>query len=192
MRLNLRLEASVYANCSSSSFTSRSRNLHGCPCGYLLGGMKTGANGASPVCTCTAPQIRRYLAKISGPLLDRIDIHIEVPRLSSEELMSKRVGESSATVRRRVIKAREKQLARMGTCNGHMKAKELREHCDMDAATKDLLKAAIAQFNLSGRGYDRILKVSRTIADLEGEEKIEMHHVAEAINYRAFDRKLFG
>ncbi len=106
--------------------------------------------------------------------------------------MGKRVGESSATVRRRVVKAREKQLNRMGRCNGQMKAKELREHCDMDSSTKDLLKAAIAQFNLSGRGYDRILKVSRTIADLEDGEKIEMHHVAEAINYRAFDRKLFG
>ncbi len=88
--------------------------------------------------------------------------------------------------------AREKQLLRMGGCNGGMKAKELREHCEMDASTKDLLKAAIAQFNLSGRGYDRTLKVSRTIADLEGAANIEMHHVAEAINYRAFDRKLFG
>ncbi|BCM88408.1 competence protein ComM [Abditibacteriota bacterium] len=128
--------------------------------------MQTDSKGATTVCTCTAPQIRRYLAKISGPLLDRIDIHIEVPRLSSEELMSKRTGESSCAVRRRVVRAREKQLARMGRCNGQMKAKELREHCDMDSGTKDLLKAAIAQFNLTGRGYDRILKVSRTIADM--------------------------
>ncbi len=154
--------------------------------------MKTELGGGARHCTCTAPQIRRYLAKISGPLLDRSDIHIEVPRLSSEELMGKRAGESSATVRRRVVKAREKQLLRMGGCNGGMKAKELREHCEMDGSTKDLLKAAIAQFNLSGRGYDRTLKVSRTIADLEGAQQIEMHHVAEAINYRAFDRKLFG
>ncbi len=80
----------------------------------------------------------------------------------------------------------------MGRCNGQMKVKELREHCDMDSGTKDLLKAAIAQFNLSGREYDRILKVSGTIADLEDAPQIEMHHVAEAINYRAFDRKLFG
>lgn len=83
-------------------------------------------------------------------------------------------------------------MARMGGCNAQMKAREMREFCEMDSATKDLLKAAIAQFNLSGRGYDRILRVSRTIADLEGAEGIEMHHVAEAINYRAFDRKLFG
>ena len=166
--------------------------MNPCPCGHLLGGMKADPNGGTRHCTCTAPQIRRYLAKISGPLLDRIDIHIEVPRLSSDELMSKRAGESSAIVRRRVVAAREKQLARMGGCNGQMKAKELREHCEMDSSTKDLLKAAIAQFNLSGRGYDRTLKVSRTIADLEGAANIEMHHVAEAINYRAFDRKLFG
>ncbi len=166
--------------------------MNPCPCGHLLGGMKTDGNGGGKHCTCTAPQIRRYLAKISGPLLDRIDIHIEVPRLSSDELMSKRAGESSAAVRRRVVAAREKQLTRAGGCNGGMRAKELREYCEMDSATKDLLKAAIAQFNLSGRGYDRTLKVSRTIADLEGAQNIEMHHVAEAINYRAFDRKLFG
>ena len=166
-----------------------------CPCGFLLGGTPTGSPSEKP-CTCTAPQIRRYLSRISGPLLDRIDIHIEVPRLSSEELMGKRTSESSATVRRRVQSARAQQTARMSgtsvSCNARMKAKELREFCEMDGATKDLLKTAISQFGLSGRGYDRILKVSRTIADLEGAENIEMHHVAEAINYRAFDRKLFG
>jgi len=170
--------------------------MNPCPCGHLLGGMKTDANGGGAHCTCTAPQIRRYLAKISGPLLDRIDIHIEVPRLSSDELMSKRTGETSATVRRRVVTARERQRERMRdlglSCNAAMGSKAMREFCEMDAGTKDLLKAAIAQFNLSGRGYDRTLKVSRTIADLEGAQNIEMHHVAEAINYRAFDRKLFG
>ena len=110
--------------------------------------------------------------------------------------MSKRTGESSATVRRRVVTARERQRERMRdhglSCNAAMGSKAMREFCEMDGSTKDLLKAAIAQFNLSGRGYDRTLKVSRTIADLEGAENIEMHHVAEAINYRAFDRKLFG
>jgi len=169
--------------------------MNPCPCGFLLGHPKDLSPLSHP-CTCTAPQIRRYLAKISGPLLDRIDIHIEVPRLSSDELMSKRTGESSATVRRRVVTARERQINRMKemgvTCNAAMGSKAMREFCEMDAGTKDLLKAAIAQFNLSGRGYDRTLKVSRTIADLEGAQNIEMHHVAEAINYRAFDRKLFG
>ncbi|RYZ85989.1 MAG: ATP-binding protein [Proteobacteria bacterium] len=166
--------------------------MYTCPCGFLLGSPK---DGGKP-CTCTAPQIRRYLSRISGPLLDRIDIHIEVPRLSSQELMGKATGETSATVRKRVVAARKIQTERMSgsgiTCNAQMKAKGLRDYCDMDTATKDLLKAAIAQFSLSGRGYDRILKVSRTIADLEESEMIQLHHVAEAINYRAFDRKLFG
>lgn len=174
--------------------------MNPCPCGNLLAGSESFGNksggGAQKPCTCSAPQIRRYLARISGPLLDRIDIHIEVPRLSHEELMGKRAGESSTTVRKRVVAARERQMARMGhegiNCNAHMKSKQLREYCDMDAGTKELLKTAINQFSLSGRGYDRILKVSRTIADLDASEKIELHHVAEAINYRAFDRKLFG
>ncbi|PQV64508.1 magnesium chelatase family protein [Abditibacterium utsteinense] len=166
--------------------------MNPCPCGFLLDGGKA----ESKPCTCTAPQIRRYLSRISGPLLDRIDIHIEVPRLSSEELMGKRAGESSSCVRKRVVAARKRQTERMRgsglTCNAQLKAKGLRDYCDMDAGTKDLLKAAIAQFSLSGRGYDRILKVSRTIADLEDAQNIELQHVAEAINYRAFDRKLFG
>ena len=172
--------------------------MNPCPCGFLLSDAPSLGKPQSGgrVCTCSAPQIRRYLSKISGPLLDRIDIHIEVPRLSSEELMGKRSGESSATVRRRVVAARARQIERMRddgiTCNARMRSAQLQKHCEMDGATKELLKAAIAQFGLSGRGYDRILKVSRTIADLEGTQNIELHHVAEAINYRAFDRKLFG
>ncbi len=168
--------------------------MNPCPCGSLLSNHERIPN-VKP-CTCTAPQIRRYLSRISGPLLDRIDIHIEVPRLSPEELMNKRGGESSAMVRGRVVAARRRQVARMGcvgvSCNAHMKAKELRQHCEMDDSTKELLKTAINQFSLSGRGYDRILKVARTIADLEAEDAVQMHHIAEAINYRSFDRKLFG
>lgn len=110
--------------------------------------------------------------------------------------MAKRAGESSATVRLRVVAAREKQRVRMSDtgigCNAQMNSQQMQEMCEMNSSTKDLLKAAINQFSLSGRGYDRILKVSRTIADLDACEKIELHHVAEAINYRAFDRKLFG
>ena len=121
-----------------------------CPCGSLLAN-PTGISDVKP-CTCTAPQIRRYLSRISGPLLDRIDIHIEAPRLSIEELMGKRTGESRATVRRRVQNARAQQTLRMkgssASCNARMKAKELREYCEMDGATKDLLKTAIAQFGL--------------------------------------------
>ena len=106
------------------------------------------------------------------------------------------LGESSACVRKRVCVDRAKQVSRLKadglSSNGQMKAKQLRQHWDMDSSTKDLLKIAINQFNLSGRGYDRILKLSRTIADLEDAKKIEIHHVAEAINYRAWNRKLFG
>jgi len=129
-------------------------------------------------------------------LLDRIDIHMEVPRLSTTELMAKSVGESSASVRTRVNAARARQVERLQedglTCNAQLRARQLRAYCHLDEATNDLLKTAINQFSLSARAYDRILKVSRTIADLEGAENIQMHHIAEAINYRTLDRKLFG
>jgi magnesium chelatase family protein len=136
------------------------------------------------------------LARISGPLLDRIDIHIEVPRLSHRELMSKSPGESSACVRERVMRARERQLNRLKgagiACNAQMGPKHLREFCQLEAGASDLLKTAIHQFGLSARAYDRILKLARTIADLDSAEGIQLHHVAEAINYRVMDRKLFG
>ena len=132
--------------------------------------------------------------KISGPLLDRIDLHIEVPRLSTQELMARSVGESSATVRERVCRARAKPVQRLAadglTCNAQLRAKQLHQHCHMDDAAQNLLKTATNQFNLSARTYDRILKVSRTIADLDDSEDIQMFHVAEAINYRTLDRKL--
>ena len=134
--------------------------------------------------------------RISGPLLDRIDIHIEVPRLSPNELMTKSMGESSATVRARVCRARARQVERLRgdnlTCNAQLRAKQLRAYCHLDAAAHDLLKTAINQFSLSARAYDRILKVARTIADLDGSDTIQLHHIAEAINYRTLDRKLFG
>lgn len=134
--------------------------------------------------------------RISGPLLDRIDIHIEVPRLSPQELMTKQIGESSTTVRERVLRAREKQTARLLedgiSCNAQMRAKHLRAHCHLDGGAHDLLKTAINQLSLSARAYDRILKVARTIADLDNAETIALHHIAEAINYRTMDRKLFG
>jgi magnesium chelatase family protein len=141
-------------------------------------------------------QIRRYLARISGPLLDRIDIHIEVPRLAPNELISKSIGESSATVRERVCRARERQIARLSpdglSCNAQLRARQLRAHCNLDDGARDLLRTAINQFSLSARAYDRILKVARTVADLDAAENIQLHHIAEAINYRTLDRKLFG
>jgi magnesium chelatase family protein len=162
--------------------------MNPCPCGYL--------GDAKRPCVCSPQQVRRYLMRISGPLLDRIDIHVEVPRLSPTELMSKNTGESSATVRDRVCRAREIQVARLSehgiTCNAQLKPRHIKEFCTLDEAARDLLKTAINQLSLSARAYDRILKVSRTIADLDNSEGIHLHHVAEAINYRTLDRKLFG
>lgn len=167
---------------------SPSENPHGCPCGFL--------GDARRQCVCNPMQIRRYLSRISGPLLDRIDIHIEVPRLSTNELMAKSIGETSATVRARVRRARDKQVQRLTpfglSCNAQLNAKTLREYCELDEGTRDLLKNAINKLGLSARAYDRILKVARTIADLDDAENIQLHHIAEAINYRTLDRKLFG
>lgn len=175
----------------SLSFPSRFQlvaAMNPCPCGYY--------GDSKRACVCSPPQIRRYLMRISGPLLDRIDIHIEVPRLSPQELMGKAVGESSATVRRRVCQARERQVARLQgdgiTCNAQLRTRHLRAHCQLDAAAHDLLRTAINQLSLSARAYDRILKVARTIADLDSSDTIQLHHIAEAINYRTMDRKLFG
>ncbi|MDQ3816001.1 MAG: ATP-binding protein [Armatimonadota bacterium] len=168
--------------------SDHSSYLHGCPCGYY-------GDSRRP-CVCSPTQIRRYLMRISGPLLDRIDIHIEVPRLSPQELMTKSIGESSATVRRRVCQARARQVERLQSdgisCNAQMRARQLRAHTHLDAAAHDLLKTAINQLAMSARAYDRILKVGRTIADLDGSDIIQLHHIAEAINYRTMDRKLFG
>jgi magnesium chelatase family protein len=162
--------------------------MNPCPCGYL--------GDAKRPCVCSPQQVRRYLMRISGPLLDRIDIHVEVPRLSPTELMSKNSGESSATVRDRVCRAREIQVVRLSehhiTCNAQLKPRHIKEYCVLDEAARDLLKTAINQLSLSARAYDRILKVSRTIADLDNSDGIHLHHVAEAINYRTLDRKLFG
>jgi magnesium chelatase family protein len=146
--------------------------------------------------------VARYLSRISGPILDRIDIHIEVPRLRPEELTGPAMGEKSASIRARVEKAREAQRkrftgdtaasARRIHGNAHMDPRHLREFCSLSDDALSLLRAAIEQMGLSARAYDRILKVSRTIADLAGEGNIGIAHVAEAIQYRALDRKFWG
>jgi magnesium chelatase family protein len=140
-------------------------------------------------------QIHKYLAKISGPLLDRIDIHIEVPRLPQEKLLQETQGESSAKIRERVMRAREIQAKRFaGTdiyFNAHMNSKQIREFCPLSSDVKDVLRSAISRLDLSARAYDRIIKVARTIADLEGSENIEVHHIGEAIQYRSLDRKFW-
>jgi magnesium chelatase family protein len=161
--------------------------MNPCPCGF---------NGdPHNECSCTPPQIQKYLAKVSGPLLDRIDIHIEVPAVRYKELASEVSGENSATIRERVKRAREAQLKRFHSrknlfCNARMESKEIRHYCKIDEHGHELLKMAITKLGLSARAYDRILKVSRTIADLEGSEEIRPEFVSEAIQYRSLDRAL--
>ena len=138
-------------------------------------------------------QIQKYISKISGPLLDRIDIHIEVPAVKFKELSSLADGESSEKLRKRVNKARQIQLQRFSNydgvhCNAQMETRLVRDICRINEESLSLLKTAIIRLGLSARAYDRILKVSRTIADLEGSEDIETHHISEAIGYRNLDR----
>jgi magnesium chelatase family protein len=139
-------------------------------------------------CSCSATAIARYQKRISGPLLDRIDIHIEVPRVDYEKLADKRQVENSTTIRQRVQAARERQLLRFGekpmTCNAEMGPSEVRDYCEVEASAEKLLKAAMQQLHLSARAYHRVLKLARTIADLAESEKIAANHVAEAVQYR--------
>jgi len=164
-------------------------SMNPCPCGFY--------NHPEKDCVCAPGNIQRYLNKISGPLLDRIDIHIEVVPVSYDELSDVRPAESSEKIRARVIIAREKQSERFRGkeqiyCNAQMSSKLIREHCEIDTAGKSLLKKAMEKLGLSARAYDRILKVSRTIADLEGSESIQSYHLAEAIQYRSLDRSGWG
>jgi magnesium chelatase family protein len=143
--------------------------------------------------TSSPAEMQRYLSKISGPLLDRIDIHIEVTPVPFEKLSDERKGESSAQIRERVTKAREKQSKRFEDIdyihyNAQMDVKQIRKFCALDENSKQLLKTAMEKLNLSARAYDRILKVSRTIADLAGVENITGDHISEAIQYRSLDR----
>ena len=147
----------------------------------------------SPI-TSSPAEMQRYLSKISGPLLDRIDIHIEVTPVPFDKLSDERKGEASVDIRKRVTKAREKQTERFEDSetvhyNAQMHVKQIRAHCKLDEASKTLLKTAMERLNLSARAYDRILKVSRTIADLEGSQDINGSHLSEAIQYRSLDRE---
>jgi magnesium chelatase family protein len=145
---------------------------------------------------CSPREIQNYLGRISGPLLDRIDLHIEVPAVKFREMTSERTGETSAQIRERVIAARTRQQQRFAgkpriTCNARMGSKELKAYCALDESTLELLKMAMSDMNLSARAYDRILKVARTIADLAGAEQIASDHVSEAIQYRSLDRQIW-
>ncbi len=146
--------------------------------------------------TSTVMEMQRYLNRLSGPLLDRIDIHIEVPKVDFEQLSDKRKGESSDEIRRRVMKARKIQEERFRESDIHYNAqmgrKDIEKHCELDATSENLLKNAMEKLNLSARAYDRILKVSRTIADLEGSSEIRPADIAEAIQYRSLDREFWN
>jgi magnesium chelatase family protein len=157
--------------------------MNPCPCGYHGSG--------SGRCVCSPAQVERYLARISGPLLDRIDIHIEVPPLNGDRLVASGPGECSAVIRQRVLAARQRQQQRFGGAltNGDMGPAALREHCAPDRAGERLLRSAVQRLGLSARAYHRVLRVARTIADLDGAERMAVEHLAEAVQYRTLDRR---
>jgi len=162
--------------------------MNPCPCGYY--------GDPSHECTCSASEIQRYMGRISGPLLDRIDIHITVPTVKFKELAKETSGEKSEKIKDRVNNARSLQRERYKDepsifCNAHMESRDVRRYCRIDEKSQSLLAMAISKQGLSARAYDRILKVSRTIADLVDSDQIEMGHIAEAIHYRTLDRKLW-
>ena len=162
--------------------------MNPCPCGYY--------SDPNNECTCTIPQIQRYRSKISGPLMDRIDIHIEVPAVKYRDLASREPGESSREIKKRIDSARKTQLNRFKGlkiyCNAQMTNRHIKKFCQIDEASQKLLELAIDKFGLSARAYARVLKVARTIADLEGQESIQPTHLSEAIQYRSLDRNLIS
>ncbi|MCS4115255.1 magnesium chelatase family protein [Salinibacter ruber] len=161
-------------------------SMNPCPCGHL--------NDPNQECVCTPAQVQRYLGKISGPLMDRIDLHVEVAPVDFDAMSAERTGESSAAVRKRVVQARERQSERFGAVealysNAQMDAQRVQEHCALNDAGQNLLRTASDRLGLSARGYTRILKVARTVADLEASASIRAEHVSEAIQYRSLDRE---
>ena len=158
--------------------------MNPCPCGYNTDPRRT--------CRCSTGEVRRYVSRLSGPLLDRIDIHVDVPALSFDDLTDQRpAGDSSAKVRAVVQEARNRQRGRFrlrNGCNAHLDTKALRKHCPMTDAARRILELALERLGLSARAYDKILRVARTIADLEAAETLEESHIAEAVQYRSLDR----
>jgi magnesium chelatase family protein len=158
-----------------------------CPCGYR--------GDPRRECQCTVPQVERYMGRISGPLLDRIDIHLEVPAVPFRELASSRPGTSSGQMREAVMAARQRQAARFGDlavrCNARMTSRQIREFCPLEPAAAELVRAAVTDLGLSARAHDKVLRVARTIADLDAAAQIGCGHVCEAINYRVLDRGLW-
>lgn len=163
-------------------------SLNPCPCGYR--------NDPRRECHCSPPQVEKYVAKISGPLLDRIDIHIEVAAVPFRELSNGAEGANSTSMREQVAAARERQADRFGHAgkqtNGQMTSRQVRQVCKLDASCRDMLEASVNESGLSARAHDKILRVSRTIADLDGNADIRQEHVAEAVNYRMLDRRFWS
>jgi magnesium chelatase family protein len=161
--------------------------MNPCPCGYL-------GDSRHP-CKCAPMQIERYMARISGPLLDRIDLHLEVPAVPFQELSAQADGTASAIMRKQVAQARQVQRDRFGAdadrLNSRMTTRQLRKFCELDAEGRGLLQVAMDELGLSARAHDRILRVARTVADLEGSTRIRSEHLVEAIGYRSLDRKLW-
>lgn len=161
--------------------------MNPCPCGFRADPRRQ--------CSCTSMQVERYLSRISGPLLDRIDIHIEVPPVPFRELADQQAGTSSAIMRDQVVAARQRQLSRFqnesSSVNGKMKPGEIRVHCKLASAAENLLKCAMEEMGLSARAHDKILRIGRTIADMEDTGEIEEHHLSEAINFRTLDRSFW-
>lgn len=185
-------EGSVTISRSSMSLTFPSRfmlaaAMNPCPCGYFTDPAKE--------CACGAHMIRKYRSRISGPLMDRIDIHIEAPAVKYNEIIGSPDGEPSEAIRGRVNQARRRQLERFAGdgvyCNGQMSVKQIRKICVLDGASQSILKIAIEKLGLSARAHDKVLKLARTIADLEGASDISSEHVAEAVQYRSLDREIF-
>jgi magnesium chelatase family protein len=162
--------------------------LNPCPCGFRGDPRRR--------CSCNPMQVEKYMAKISGPLLDRIDIHLEVPPVPFRELSDERTGSSSADMREQVVRARAIQSKRFGTdrvqLNGKMTPRQIRKYCKLEADAEALLKTAMEEMGLSARAHDKILRVSRTIADLDGSKQITAAHLSEAINYRTLDRNYWA
>lgn len=164
-------------------------SMNPCPCGYY--------NHPTKPCVCTPSQVQKYLNKISGPLLDRIDIQVEIVPVPFNDLVKESPSESSAVIRERVIRARQIQEQRFAQesgihCNAQMTPRLLQQYAQPDERGKAMLQSAMDRLNLSARAYDRILKVARTIADLDGSEIVQSHHIAEAIGYRSLDRENWG
>ena len=178
------ISRSLYSVDFPASFTLLA-SMNPCPCGYY--------NHPDKQCVCAPGLVQEYLNRISGPLLDRIDLHVEVTPVSFDELTERRKSDSSSVIRNRVIKARKIQENRLGSkqmyCNAQMNSRALKKHCSIDDEAIHMLKQAMDKLELSARAYDRILKVSRTIADLDGADFIKVNHVAEAIQYRSLDRQ---